>query len=345
MNIPKKRFAIIGTGYWARFQLAAWLELDRVECTALYNRTLSKAEALGREFGIEHVYDDLDSLLDQEQIDFADIITDVGTHLAFSSKCLDRGIPTICQKPLADNLETARELVQRFDSKNIPFFVHENWRWQQPIRALNAALATGRIGRPWRARIQYANSFPVFDNQPFLKELERFILMDMGTHILDTARFLFGEAQTLQCRTHRVNPDIKGEDAATVLLGMRNGMTVNVDLSYASRMKDEAFPQTYIEVEGERGSLYLGKDYKLYETVKDGTVATHHPPKAYDWADPQYALVLASIVDCNRNLLDGLSMKGSAETTGLDNLETLQLVFNAYRSAESGRIVTCGGTD
>ena len=40
------RFAIFGTGFWSRFQLAAWQELEGVECVAFYNRTRSTAEAL-----------------------------------------------------------------------------------------------------------------------------------------------------------------------------------------------------------------------------------------------------------------------------------------------------------
>lgn len=40
------RFAMLGTGFWSRFQLAAWHELNGVECVALYNRTRGKAEAL-----------------------------------------------------------------------------------------------------------------------------------------------------------------------------------------------------------------------------------------------------------------------------------------------------------
>ena len=56
------------------------------------------------------------------------------------------------------------------------------------------------------------SGFPVFANQPFLKELEQFILTDLGSHTLDTARFLFGEAESLYCQTRRVHPDIKGED-------------------------------------------------------------------------------------------------------------------------------------
>ena len=35
------RFAIFGTGFWSRFQLGAWRELEGVECVALYNRTRS----------------------------------------------------------------------------------------------------------------------------------------------------------------------------------------------------------------------------------------------------------------------------------------------------------------
>ena len=47
--MSKRRFAVFGAGFWSRFQLAGWQELDGAECVALYNRTLYKAEALARE--------------------------------------------------------------------------------------------------------------------------------------------------------------------------------------------------------------------------------------------------------------------------------------------------------
>jgi hypothetical protein len=78
------RFAILGTGFWSRYQLAAWRELKGVECVALYNRTRAKAEALNREFGISAIHDDPEELLEREQLDFVDIITDVGTHAPFT---------------------------------------------------------------------------------------------------------------------------------------------------------------------------------------------------------------------------------------------------------------------
>jgi len=54
----------------------------------------------------------------------------------------------------------------------VPFIIHENWRWQTPIRHVKALLDRATIGQPFRARIQFSSGFPVFDNQPFLKELE-----------------------------------------------------------------------------------------------------------------------------------------------------------------------------
>ena len=55
----------------------------------------------------------------------------------------------------------------------------------------------------------------------------------MGSHILDVARFLFGEADSLYCQTHRVHRDIRGEDVATVMLRMRAATTVVCEMAYA----------------------------------------------------------------------------------------------------------------
>ena len=52
----------------------------------------------------------------------------------------------------------------------------------------------------------------------------------------------------------------------------------------------------------------------------------------YSWADPNYALVHASIVECHRNLREGLEEEGKAETTGEDNLRTMELVFASIKA-------------
>src|SRR5262245_15284035 len=95
------RFAAFGAGFWAPYQLAGWNELGGARCVAIYNQTREKAEIIARNFGIPTVYENAEQLLDREELDFVDIITDVRTHGKFVQMVAERGIPLICQKPMA----------------------------------------------------------------------------------------------------------------------------------------------------------------------------------------------------------------------------------------------------
>jgi predicted dehydrogenase len=141
------------------------------------------------------------------------------------------------------------------------------------------------------------------------------------------------------CRTARVNPGIRGEDVATVLLGMASGATVACEMSYASRVEHDRFPETYVHVEGERGSVELGPDYWVRVTTAEGTRARRCPPPRFAWADPRYELSQSSGVACNADLLAHLAGGRPAETTGEENLKTLRLVFACYESARTGEAV------
>jgi D-apiose dehydrogenase len=331
------RFALLGCGFWSRVQLAAWREVPGARCVALYNRTRAKAERLAAEFGIPAVYDDAGALLDRERPDFVDIVTDPSTHARFAALAAGRRVPAICQKPLAPSLQEAEGMAATARASGVPLLVHENWRWQAPIRELKRLLDAGTVGRVFRTRLEFSCSFPVFEKQPFLRELDEFILADVGVHVFDAARYLFGEADAVTCLTRRVHPGIRGEDVATALLRLRSGATAVLELSYASLLEHERFPQTYVTIEGERGSIALRRDYEIRVTTAERTTSRRVPPPRYAWADPAYDVVHASIVPCHANLLAALRGEAAAETTAEDNLKTLRLVFGAYASARSGR--------
>ena len=335
----KLRFAVIGTGFWANYQIPGWKELDGVELVAVYNRTKSRAEGIAHKFNIPNVYDNVQDLLEKEELDFVDIITDVDTHATFTEMAARMGIPVICQKPMAPKLDVAKQMVEICDRLDVPLFIHENWRWQTPIRKLKAIIESGEIGNLFKSRVTFCSAFPVFENQPFLAELDEFILTDIGSHILDVCRFLFGEASTLLCHTGTVNPKIKGEDVANVLLKMQNGISCFVEISYASILEYEPFPQTFILIEGEKGSIHLTRNCEIHITTRQGTRMVKADPPNYAWADPKYNLVHASIVDCNRDLLNALRGKAQAETTGPDNFETVRLVHASYASSRTHSLI------
>ena len=336
------RFAILGAGFWTRYQLAAWREVGGVECVAIYNRTPAKAEALAKEFSIPAVYADVGALLREIKPDFVDNITEVGGHKPLSLLCARHRIACICQKPMASTLKDAQEMVAAFAAAETPFYIHENWRWQTPMRALKSALESQVIGTPFRARFSMISGFDCWANQPALRDLEQFILTDLGTHLLDAARACFGEASSLYCQTLKtLAPSVKGENVATLLLAMGTAKTsVTLEMGYAKTpVEREYFPQTLAFVEGPLGSIEMTGDYWLRITTKAGTHSCRHAPPRYAWADPQYDIAHASIVDCHRNLLGALQGNGGGETTGADNLKTLSLVFAAYDSAQADQVI------
>ncbi|NLJ42188.1 MAG: Gfo/Idh/MocA family oxidoreductase [Bacteroidales bacterium] len=338
--MEKLKFAVLGCGFWSKYQIGAWSEIEGAELVAVYNRTRSKAEKTAAYFNIPHVYDNAEDLFKNEKLDFVDIITDVGTHYAFVAMAARFGIKKIiCQKPMAPDLETARQMVKICKDAGAKLYIHENYRWQAPVRRFKQIIDSGIIGKPFKARVSFLSGYPVFDNQPFLRELDHFILTDMGSHVLDVIRFLFGECNELWCHTKAVNKGIKGEDLAVILMDMKNGMPVYAELSYASIVEYDSFSTLHILVEGEKGSVYLGPGFEIRTTTRNGTVPEKVTFPTYPWAEPDYIVNHESGIHINRNILDDMTGKDKAENTGEDNFETVRLIWACYDSAKTGRTI------
>lgn len=336
------RVGVIGAGFWARFQVAAWHEVPYARVVAVADCDRRRAADLAAEWRIEAVYASVDELLAAAAPDVVDVVTPPQSHRTVVERVAAAGVPVICQKPLAPTLREAEELAAACELAGVPLLVHENFRWQAPVRALKAALDAGEVGRPFRARLSFSTAFPVFANQPGLRDLDQLILADLGVHLLDVARFLFGEVGRVYAQTATVAPGVAGEDVATVMLTHDGGCVTVVELSFSSIVERDCFPQTLALVEAERGSLELAPDYELRATTASGTRVERCAPASYGWADPAYAVVHASMVPCLANLADSLRGRGEAESAAHDNLRTLSLMAAAYESAASGSAVAVG---
>jgi len=334
--MKKLKFAILGCGFWSQFQLGGWQELEGAECVALYNRTLSKADDLARRFGIPATYNDAGEMMQKEELDFVDIITDVDTHATFVELAAKHRKHVICQKPMAPSFAVAKKMMQATKDAGIKFFVHENYRWQPQIRKLKEIIDSGVIGKPFRCNSLWNTAFPLFETQPFLATLEQFALTDQGSHQFDVLRYLFGEAETIYTQIQRVNPSIKGEDVATSMLRMRNGMVCVQQISFSSPLEKEIFPQVLVVIEGDKGSVRLDADYNFAITTGNKTHYEKMGMQKYPWQTDRLEPEPPAIVACNNDILSDLLGKGTAETTAADNFETVKLVWAAYESAAKG---------
>jgi predicted dehydrogenase len=329
------RGALIGCGFFALNQLRAWRDMPGVEIVALCDTSRERLASFAEHCPGAATFTDAQAMLAQVALDFVDIVTPTGAHKPLVLLAAAAGVQVICQKPFAATLIEARTMIKACQAANVSLTVHENWRWQPPLRAAIEQVRGGGIGTPFFGRVSFRSGFDVYRLQPYLAQTPRFIIEDLGVHLLDVARALFGDVARLSCHTRRVNPAIQGEDTATVLLHHDGGASCVVDMSYATRLAVDPFPQTLLEVDGSEGSLRLltGGRLQLHRGGKLEEVAVDALAPA--WSEAPWTPIQASVA-----ALQNAWLQGRRETHGEDNYNTQALVEAAYESAASATQVT-----
>lgn len=330
--------ALIGCGFFAQNQLHAWRDIKGVDIVALCDTDESRLQSTAQSFGIIRTYADAADLFASGGFDFVDIATTVGSHRVLVEMAANAGVHIICQKPFAENMEDARAMVTAAQDSGRTLMVHENFRWQSPIQVALEVVRSGTIGDPFFCRVSFRSGYDVFSGQPYLAEGKRFIIEDLGIHILDIARAFSGDVQQISATTRRINPDINGEDVATMLLSHDNGVTSVVDCSYATRRVPETFPQSLLEIDGSKGTLRLDANYQM--TIQaDTNTCTDVSPPVLAWAEKPWHNIQESVQAIQQHFVECIAAGRQPETSGADNLKTLALVEAAYLSASSGRMI------
>jgi predicted dehydrogenase len=115
-----------------------------------------------------------------------------------------------------------------------------------------------------------------------------------------------------------------------------------VDVSYASKLSTEPFPETLIELDGTAGSIRLLQGYRLEVSSQTGTDVSDVSPKLLSWASRPWHNIQESVFVIQQHWADRLVAGGETSTSGADNLKTFALVEAAYKSAASGQAVDIG---
>jgi D-apiose dehydrogenase len=333
------RGVLIGCGFFAVNHMHGWRDVKGASIVAICDQNAERLNGVGDQFDIATRYSDARAMLEKERPDFVDIATTVSSHRHLVELAAELNIPVICQKPFAQNLDDAKAMVTICANANVPLMVHENFRWQSAVLKVKKVLQHGAIGKPFWGRVSFRSAYDVFSGQPYLAEGERFIVEDLGIHALDVARFLFGDALNVSARTTRVNPNIKGEDVATILLDHGEGVASVVDCSYATKLETETFPETLIEIDGTEGTLRLGQGYNLTVTNAAGTTKQDVSPQVLPWNSKPWHNIQESVALIEQHWVESLNNGTEPATSGRDNLQTIALVEAVYESARTKRTV------
>jgi len=118
-------------------------------------------------------------------------------------------------------------------------------------------------------------------------------------------------------------------------------MSSVVDCSYATRRSPETFPETLLEIDGEKGTVRLDAGYQLTIQLDDDEQVLDVSPPLLDWAERPWHNIQESVVAIQQHFVSCLASSAAPETSGEDSLKTLTQVEAAYRSAAEGRTLNC----
>jgi predicted dehydrogenase len=321
------RGAIVGCGYFAQFQLAAWKRMADVEIVAASDLDPHRAQAAA-----PRAYSSAAEMLDREQLDFVDIATRPVSHLELVRLTLGRGIPTICQKPMAATWEEALEMASLAQKANVPLVIHENWRWQPWFREAQRLLQAGSIGKPvsycFRTRQRDGLGDSAYARQPYFREMPRLLLYETVVHHIDTARVLFGPIDFVYSRVRRHNPKIRGEDCALVVIRHSGEVDGVID---GHRFLDPEPPGPAMGeawIDGDEAGLRLNARGEIFR----GAEMIFTPPAELGYKGD-------SVFATQRHFIDCLRRGVAAESEVQAYVETFAAVEAAYRSVAERREV------
>ncbi len=139
-----------------------------------------------------------EQLVDREDIDLIDICTPGDSHRDIAVAAAEAGKHVFCEKPLANSLGEAKEMLAAVEEAGVKHMVNFNYRRVPAVQLAKQLINEGTIGeiRHWRAA--YLQDWIVDPGFPLVWRLRREkagsgALGDIGAHIIDLARFLVGE--------------------------------------------------------------------------------------------------------------------------------------------------------
>lgn len=308
------RVAVVGVGHLGQHHARVLSELPEAELVAVCDVSLERAQEVAERFGVEHTAD-VEALFGR--VDAVCVATPTDSHLNVAKRFLDQGIHCLVEKPLADSVASARELVQAAEAGGALLQVGH-------IERFNPALVAGRkyLTRPRFISCERVSPFS-------FRSADIGVVMDLMIHDLDVVLHLMQEPV--------VDVDALGvpvlaghEDIAHARLRFADG---SVAVLNASRVSVKKVRKIRIF----QPDCYMSLDY----AERRGVVFRKRPgfelgKAAFDDVDPTMAPEMLQAVVFSRFLeIEQLSME-EAEPLKLELESFVQSVRTGAKPVVSG---------
>lgn len=357
-NLQTLRAGVIGLGWAGRQHMAAYAEEAGVELVALAGMEADQLAELGERYGVaeDQRYANWQDLVASGELDVVSIATPTTLHAPIATAALDAGLHVLSEKPMAENSDVGRTMVEAARRNDRVLDVSFNHRRRGDVQALKKIIDAGLLGHVYYAKAGWLRREGIPGLGSWFTRVATAgggPLMDIGVHMLDMALHLLDEPTVIAATAAtyaEFGPRGKGgspyasgktgvqesefdvEDLSTAFLRLADGGTLLLESSWAQWIPHD---QCYVTVYGSDGGASIewgGEPVEPYRrlsiwTEKDGVAAQLHPTVPPDGG---HAETITEFVNAVRN-------SEFKRHDGSEALTRAIVVDACYASAGAGR--------
>ena len=330
---PRLKIGLVGLGRLGKvYARDLSTRLPETTLVAVADRDRDLAAQIGRDFDVPHVHATAEELIANAEVEAVVVVSPTHTHRDVVIAAMKARKPTFCEKPLALTLDECRAIESAVAQSGAFFQMGFMRRFDPGYAAAKKRIEAGAIGRPVVFKSTSRDPFP-----PSLEYANPAssggILVDMGIHDIDLARWFMGEIDTVSAvGATLVYPELAtvGDfDNAIATLVFADGRLGVLDLTRNGIYGYDIST----EVLGNEGTIRVGylRETPILEMTKN-SVAHDTVPYFMERFERAYALQL-------QNFAQNVLNDKEPSITIRDGVEALRVALAATASCKGGRPV------
>ncbi len=343
------RLALMGGGLIGREHAALISAMPGADLAAIADPAPA-AGLVASEFGARH-YLDYQVMLDEVRPDGVIIALPNALHADAAIACIERGIPCLVEKPVADTLEAAMDLVAAAERADVPVLVGHQRRHSPDIAQAKQLVADGLLGRLVGVNAMWLADKPeAYFDTAWRRQTGGGPLLINLIHDIDCLRFICGDIEEVMAFTSNSARGFEVEDSASISLRFSSGAVGTVlmsDVAVSPYNWDTAAGQAlYFPHQPENAYFFSGTKATL--AVPSMDLWRHETEKGH-WQDPlvrQHVTLDGSRAYVNQlaHFMDVIAGHTKPLVSARDGMMTLATVLAITRSGRERRPISPAGS-
>lgn len=252
----KAPIVIIGAGGIVNDAHLPAYRLAGFDVAGIYDLDKEKAQATARQFNIPLVFDSMEDVV---RLKLSNVVYDVavpGAAIAKVLTCLPAGSAVLIQKPMGNNYEEAKNILQYARDKQLVAAINFQLRYAPFIKAARKLIQQGALGQLCDIEIN-VNVFTPWHLWNFLFESPRVEILYHSIHYIDLIRSFFGNPASVYAKTVK-HPEMSqlASVRSNIIMDYGDTIRANVITNHCHKFGMQ-HQQSYIKLEGTQGAIKI----------------------------------------------------------------------------------------